>query len=201
MSHIGTESCHSLEIGESYYQPLRTTSRKIRITYPSANKNIALACGIHGDEWYIGPRRIGPIFSSLWGIVPFLKKRRHQTRSPQFTRASGYVVSTSKRNGAPHGYLPAKEGIASLDAAIYWSNLSTRGSSTHLKIEGRENHVGEWIVPYEVVSAYYSKKLLFVRSNPTNGETIQIDAGKTILYLTKFVPRIPFEPQEMVWLV
>lgn len=60
LNSTGTEAHSSLGLNERYHEPLRTTFRKLILTYPNADKNLLLAFSVKGMNDTLGPEGLVP---------------------------------------------------------------------------------------------------------------------------------------------
>ena len=163
VQRTGVEAHSSLGLGERYHGPLRNTYRKLRISYPNADKALTLAMAVKAMNDTLGPEGIVPS-ALVFGEYPqvFTESEDPLPRATLDERAKM----------AEEARAEMEEIMAKMRAARALKHATPPAANVtyepqDIVLVWRENvvagRIGEWVGPFEVASFDPEKKLVHIR--------------------------------------
>ena len=163
VSSTGIEAHSSLGLCERYHEPLRTTVRKIMVSFPSTEKELALACAVKAMNDTLGPEGLVPS-ALVFGEYPQIRARSENATERPTTAQRGEVAEMARkemsrimatmktRRALHHAVPPSCDRTYELgDKVLIWREKQV------------SQRIGEWLGPFEVNAVDYNRKLVFVR--------------------------------------
>ena len=161
----GVQSHHSLGVGERYHKPLRDTYRKLKLDYPSMQRQVLLALAVKAMNDTLGPEGVVPSslvfgeYPSLRSFVgpvlprPSLAERAEAAQQARQLMAKHLaqvrIIRALKHNTPSATDRVYKPG----DKVLVWREKLV------------ENRIGEWIGPYTVKSFNEDFRIVLVQQS------------------------------------
>lgn len=162
-NRTGIEAHASLGLGERYHEPLRTTFRKIKISRPDVDKDLALACSVKAMNDTLGPEGLVPS-ALVFGEFPQIGARS-EIRSDRSTVKNRAAIADLARKNMSEKMAELKVKRALHHAVPPACDRSYQPGDKVLvwREELVANRIGEWVGPFEIEFVEYDKKLVFIR--------------------------------------
>ena len=156
----GVEAHHSLGIRERYHKPLRGTYRKLKLDYPSMQRQLLLALAVKSMNDALGPEGTVPsalVFGefprlrSLCGPVIHRSSLTERADAAQQARRymSQHLAKVKVKRAIHQNTPPESDRVYQPgDEVIAWREKLV------------ENRIGEWIGPYTVVTTDSNAKIV-----------------------------------------
>ena len=165
VERTGVEAHYSLGIGERYHQPLRTTFRKLRISYPKVSDNLLLSISVSAINNTLGPEGLVPS-ALIFGEFPQLNifgepmdpKSTFETRSRIAIQArkemEQHMARMKLQRALRHQVPSAADTIFEHgQKVLVWCEMIIA------------NRIGEWVGPLTVVQVDQERKLVYVQES------------------------------------
>ena len=159
------ESHNSLGIGERYHKPLRDTYRKLKVDYPSMQRQLLLALSVKAMNDTLGPEGTVPSalvfgeFPSLRSVSePIIPRPTLAERAEAALRARRYMsqhLARAKVKRALHHKPPpaTDHTYEPGDEVLVWREKQV------------EHRIGEWLGPYTVVTFDAASKVVVIQKD------------------------------------
>ena len=159
----GIESHSSLGLCERYHQPLRTIYRRIMVTHPDSDRQLALALAVKAMNDTLGPEGYVP------SVLVFGEYPRVHTKSekppPKKTLSERSKIAALARKECES--IMAKMKVDRALRHRIPPNADHKYDIGSQILIWRErvhsNRIGEWMGPFKVIDVNYDAKQVFVR--------------------------------------
>lgn len=167
VQRTGIEAHSSLNLGERYHEPLRTTYRKLMIAHPGADKHLTLALCVKAMNDTLGPNGVVPS-SLVFGEHPQVFTRS-ETPPPRATLDERAKIATEARQEMER-YMARVRTDRALRHAVPPAADQTYEKDDKVLV-WRENivsgRIGEWVGPFDVDGWDPQKKLVYIKDVKT----------------------------------
>ena len=161
---------NSLVIKERYHKPLRDNYRKLKLNYPSMQRQILLVRVVKSINDTLGPEGIDP--SALaFGEFPGLRSLRGPAVTGPSLAEREEAAQQARHCMSQHVAKVKFKRAVHHSTTLATDRVCQRGNEVLLWREKRiESRIGEWIGPYSVVTTYSRAKIVFTQKEADSAQ-------------------------------